>query len=60
MQMLISFCLLDLNVFMRFTALVQASVLHDVDSRAPLTFNEFRLVFFCFRSSREDEEDEGR
>ncbi len=48
---------------MRFTALVQASGLHDVDSRAPLTFNDifcrFRLVFFCFRFSREDEEHEG-
>lgn len=48
---------------MRFTALVQASGLHDVDSRAPLTFSDifcrFRLVFFCFRFSREDEEHEG-
>ncbi len=63
MQIIISFCLLDWHVFMRFTALVQASGLHDVDSRAPLTFNDifcrFRLVFFCFRFSREDEEHEG-
>lgn len=47
---------------MRFTALVQASGLRDVDSRAPLTFTDvscrFGLVFFCFCFSREDEEDE--